>query len=165
MINVNGKHIPLAVRLILIDIMKVAGVRACTVTSVARTPFEQANAMYENCIGTGDQQGVQHELDLYKEAGDTVIRVFVANRDKPREQIIDLMRQKIVELGPQTVSMHCADSTVWTVLDIGPKSVIPQEARPAFEAALEAAVKDGRFSKFLSPHTSDPGYHLELPAS
>lgn len=162
---ITGKLIPLDARLMLIDIMMAAGVQACEITSVARTPLEQAEAMYENCIGTGPKQGPEEELHLYLAAGDAVIDVFVANQDKPRDQIIELMRQKIVEVGPQNVSHHCVSPLVLTVFDIGPASVLPRTALPAFEAALTAAVTDGRLSKFLSPRNSDPALHVERPVA
>jgi hypothetical protein len=117
--------------------------------------------MFENLIGTGPQQGVQKQHDLYKEPGDIVINVFVANREKPREQIIDLMRQKIEQLGPQTVSRHCCDPSKATVWDIGPKSVQPQDRLEALIAASEQAVKDGHLVRFLSPHNADPALHYE----
>lgn len=158
---VTGELIPLAARLVLIDIMTAADVNSCEVTSVARTPADQARVMYENLIGTGPQQGEQKQHDLYREPGDLVIDVFQANMGKPRDQIIELMRQKIVELGPQTVSHHCCDPAILTVFDVGPNS-IDFTKRLAFESAAGAAVAAGRVGKFLSPHTADPAYHFEI---
>lgn len=157
---ITGKPIPLDARLILIDIMLASGVRSCEITSVARTPADQARVMYDNCAGSGPQQGPVNQRSLYKLPGQVVVDVFEQNRMLPRDQVIALMLAKILELGPQTVSRHCCDPAKVTVFDIGPSSVKPQEARPALEAAARA---DKRVVKFLSPHNADPAYHFEIP--
>jgi len=159
---ITGKPLPLDARLILQDIMVAAGVQQCEITSVARTPADQARVMYENCIGTGPQQGPVNQKALYKLPGQVVVDVFEQNRTLPRNQVIALMLSKIIELGPQTVSRHCCDPATVTVFDIGPSTVTPQDKRPAFEAAVQA---DRRVAKFLSPHTADPAYHLEIPVA
>ncbi len=158
---ITGKLIPLAARLVLIDIMTAANVQKCEITSVARTPADQARAMFDNLVGTGPQQGEQKQHDLYLAPGDLVIDVFHANRARPRDQIIELMRQKIVELGPGTVSKHCCDPSKLTVFDVGPNS-IDKTKHAAFIAAADAAVKDGRVKKFLSPVNADPAFHFEI---
>lgn len=160
---IKGKLIPAHAAATLRDIMTAAGVDECSVTSVARTPADQARIMYANCVGTAKNQGVEKEHELYAAPGDLVINVFSANREKPREQIIALMLQKILELGPAKVSKHCADPSKLTVYDIDPESLKPAGRQVAFEGAIDAAVKDGRLSRFLSPHVGDPAYHIEQP--
>src|SRR6185295_413952 len=139
---ISGKPLPNHARMVLLDILVASGVQKCEVTSTARPPLDQARAMYENLVGTGPQQGEQKQHDLYLAPGDLVIDVFHANKTKPRDQIIELMRQKIVELGPGTVSKHCCDPSKLTVFDVGPSSIDPTK-RAAFVAAADAAVKDG----------------------
>lgn len=157
--SILGKIIPDFAREVLRDVLIASGVDSCAITSVARTAGDQARIMYGNLTGTADHQGVQEQLDLYAAAGDKVIEVYVANKDKPRDEVIELMRQKIEELGPGTVSHHCCDPSKIAVFDVAPLSIV-KEKQGAFEAA---AANDKRITKFLSPHTSDPAYHFEVP--
>lgn len=157
--EITGKQIPEDVASILRDIMAAAGVESVRVTSTARTPADQARVMYENCIGTGPNQGPAKQHELYAGPGDLVVKVFENNLDKHREELIGLMERKIWELGPQTVSRHCCDPAKVCVLDISPSS-IPKDRHVAFEKAVE---DDKRVTKFLSPHNADPAFHLEIP--
>jgi hypothetical protein len=162
---ITGKTIPLNARLVLIDIMLDAGVKSCEITSVARTPEEQARVMYENLIGPPPLQGIAAQRRLYLPPGNLIIDVFEQNASLPADQVQALMAAKIREIGPGTVSHHCCDPKVLTVFDIGPSSVTPQSNLTWFEGALMAAVADGRLSKFLSPHNADPALHCEMAVS
>lgn len=161
---ISGLPLPNKAKMLLLDMLIAAGVKKCEVTSVARTPEAQARVMYENCIGTGPQQGPVNQRQLYKLPGQVVVDVFEQNRTLPRDQVIAMMLAKIVELGPQSISRHCCDPSKFTVWDVGPKSVDPPEALPALEAAAMAAVKDGKLTKFLSPFNADPALHFEATA-
>lgn len=158
---ITGKLIPLDARLLLIDIMMAAGVRSCEVTSVARTPAEEAAAMYTNLVGTGKHQGIVEQRRLYLPPGNKVIDVFEQNVGQPRDAVIALMTARINEIGPETVSHHCRDPKKFIVWDVGPNSVQPSENIKVFIIACDAAVKDGRLLKFLSPDNSDPALHFE----
>ena len=67
------------------------------------------------------------------------------------------MQAKILEIGPQNVSRHCAIPTVKSVFDVAPSS-IPDIKKPAFEAAIAASFN---VDKFLKPPI-DPAYHIEI---
>ena len=83
------------------------------ITSTARTPYDQARIMYDNC-----RSDLQEQRRTYLGPGQRVIDVYVANQNKPRNTVISLMEAKINELGPSTVSRHCADHNVLNVFDI-----------------------------------------------
>lgn len=157
--QIFGKPIPDDTKAVLLDIMEAAGVASFTITRTASTPQDQARVMYQNLISTGINQGIPKQRALYLPPGNKVIDVFEKNQGQPRDTVIALMAARIVELGPQTVSHHCCDPDKITVLDIAPTS-IDSAQHAAFEAAVRA---DPRVSKFLTPASSDPAYHLEIP--
>lgn len=74
------------------------------ITSTARTPYDQARIMYDNC-----KSNLQEQRTTYKAPGQRVIDVFVNNSNKDRNAVIKLMESKINELGPSTVSKHLAE--------------------------------------------------------
>jgi hypothetical protein len=137
---------------ILKDILKVAGLAGATVTSAHRTPADQARVMYENCVS----KGAAYNEALYCVAGDRVVEVFAANHGQPRDAVIQLMTEKIMELGPESVSMHMSD-THYT-FDVAPSS-IPREKHGAFVAAV---LGNKAVSKLIQP-PRDPAFHLEIP--
>jgi len=153
--NVNQAAISDYTKGVIRDIMSSAGITSVKITSTARTPEEQARAMYTNL----ENRGVQDQLDLYAAAGDEVIRAYQASkkRGNAKEQIIQDMVAEILRQGPGRVSRHAADFSVLNVIDIAPSSV---SNRAAFERAVRA---EGRVSKFLTPADNDPAYHLEIP--
>jgi len=139
---------------VLQDILKAAGVDSVTITSTARTPADQARAMFNNI----ERYGVDSQLALYGNAGDQVIQAYVDGKaaGKSDDEIKADMEDKINELGPTNVSRHTADPGEMNVLDIDPNSV---SNRAAFEQAVS---EDDRVSTFLMP-PRDPAYHLEIP--
>jgi hypothetical protein len=149
---IQGLPLPVPAARILRDILKAAGVAAASVTSAHRSPAEQARIMYENCLS----KGAAYNEALYCAAGDRVVDVFEGNREQPRDAVIQLMTAKILELGPESVSMHMSD-THYT-FDVAPSS-IPQSKHAAFVAAVRG---DGRVSKLIQP-PRDPAFHLEIP--
>lgn len=157
--SIFGKPIPDDTAAILSEILTAAGVQSVTVTRTASSPHDQARIMYGNLIGTGVNQGIAKQRALYLPPGNKVIDVFEQNQGQPRENVISMMEARINELGPSTVSHHCCDPAKITVLDIAPSS-IETEQHAVFEAAVRA---DRRVSKFLTPASSDPAYHLEIP--
>ena len=136
------------------DILKAAGEPDCTITSTARSPEDQARAMYNNIV----KYGVSHQKDLYGPYGDQVIDQYAASKKagKNAAGIKADMAAKIREVGPANVSKHCADFEVLCVVDIGPSSI---GNKKKFIEAVEA---EGRVSNFLQP-PADPAYHLEIP--
>lgn len=136
------------------DLLQRAGVPSVVITSTARTPADQARAMYQNLVA----KGVAHQKALYAAPGRKVIDAYVAARHagKSPAQIQAAMTAEILRQGPGKVSRHCADHTKLNVVDIAPNSVAN---RAKFRAAIKA---DSRVSKLLEP-PSDPAYHLEIP--
>jgi hypothetical protein len=148
----EGVPLPAPAAAILKDILKTAGIAGATVTSGYRTPAEQARVMYENCVSKGGA----YNHALYCAAGDHVVDVFEANRSQPRATIIELMTEKILKIGPGSVSMHMSD-THYT-FDVAPSS-IPDGQHAAFVAAV---LGNKAVSKLLRP-PRDPAFHLEIP--
>ncbi len=139
---------------VLEDIMEKAGVGSALITSTARTPADQARAMYNNIVATG----VAAQKKLYAAAGDAVIDEYVKAKKagKTAVEIKAAMEAKIIAIGPTKVSHHAADPNVLCVFDVAPSSI-------AKKAAFEKAVRtDKRVKKFLMPPL-DPAYHLEIP--
>lgn len=136
------------------ELLVTAGETGCTISSTARSPEDQARAMYNNL----ESVGVDAQKKLYAAAGDKVIDVYVASKaaKKSADEIKADMTDKINELGPSTVSNHCADPNTLCVVDVKPSSITNKDK---FIKAVEA---EKRVSKFLQPPT-DPAYHLEIP--
>ena len=148
----HGIPLPDPAALILKNILKVAGLAAATVTSAHRMPGDQARVMYENCVS----QGAAYNEALYCVAGDQVVEVFKANHDQPRDRVIQLMTEKILEIGPEKVSMHMSD-THYT-FDVAPSS-IPVAKHAAFVAAV---LGNKAVSRLIQP-PRDPAFHIEIP--
>ena len=80
-----------------IDVIKMAlkesGMSHAVITSTIREPNEQAAIMYKNAAINFKEQ-----KRLYGQNGDTVLDVYKTNKDKPKEEVIKLMKEKIIEL-------------------------------------------------------------------
>jgi len=150
----QGIPLPDPAARILKDILRVARLAAATGTSAHRTPADQARVMYENCVS----KGAAYNEALYCVAGDRVVEVFEASHDQPRDHVIQLMSEKILEIGPEKVSMHMSD-THYT-FDVAPSS-IPAAKHAAFVAAV---LGNKAVSKLIQP-PRDPAFHLEIPKS
>lgn len=148
----EGNALPAPAAAVLKEILKAAGLSRARVTSVSRTPAEQARVMYENCVS----KGVAFNKNMYAAAGDKVIDVYAANKDKPKDTVIALMLAKILEIGPEKVSRHIS-GTHYT-FDVAPSS-IPSAKHAAFLAAIKA---HKAVSKVIPPPT-DPAFHIEIP--
>src|SRR6201993_5314073 len=142
-------------RSVLSDIMGVAGVTTLTITSTQRSPQDQARVMYANIV----RDGVAKQKALYKAPGQAVVDAYAAAKaaGKSPDEIKAAMVDRILELGPETVSRHAADPKVLNVFDVSPASVAHGDA---FVAAARA---DARVSKVLTPANNDPAFHLEIP--
>lgn len=160
-----GKEIPEGAAAILREILTSANVGSAQITSVARTPAEQARVMWENLAaplpGTLKvlyKDSVDRYMHLYKPPGQAVIQVYAAHRTLAAAPCQALMEAKILELGPRAVSAHCAgpDSSVW-VIDVNPGSI----PGPFREAVSRAARVHPRVANFLQP-PADPAFHFEI---
>jgi hypothetical protein len=148
----DGLLLPAPAAKVLQEILTAANLSRATITSVTRTPADQARVMYENCVS----HGAQFNRKLYAAPGGKVVDVYDANKEKSRDSVISLMLAKILAVGPSNVSKHC--STTLYVFDVDPGS-IPAAKQPAFLAAVQA---HKAVSKVLFPPT-DPAYHIEIP--
>ena len=151
-------QIPDYAALVLSDIIDKAGVTQVLITSTTRTPADQARIMFDNL----EAHGVAAQKMLYKAPGQAVIDVYASMRAMGHnaDEVKAAMVQKILEIGPQTVSRHCGDDSVRSVFDVAPSS-IPSVQRGAFISAVET---DTRVDKFLQPPI-DPAYHIEILAA
>ena len=122
--------------------MAEAGVYSVTISSTARTPEEQVNAMYNNLKNK--------QTCNYAPAG----RAVVSRYPNKQEMLKEVYRQ-----GPSKVSKHCADFRQLNVIDIAPRSV---SNRAAFHRAL---LNNSKISRVLDPWTpsKDPVFHIEIP--
>jgi hypothetical protein len=136
---------------ILRNMLDSAGLETATITSGVRSAADQARIMYENI----KEHGVEHQKALYGENGDKVIDVYADNSSKPKDEVIALMKDKIVEIGPSKVSKHCSDSH--DVFDVDPSTIAD---KVKFEKVLKEAKEAGEISDYILPPT-DPAYHIE----
>ena len=152
----DSSKVSLYSRKVLQDITKASGITKITITSTARTSYDQARIMFENI----ERHGVKHQKKLYGSYGDKVIDEYsVLKQNKlPKAEIISGMTIKINNLNPRNVSRHAGDPNKLNVIDIAPSSI-----NLAFRKKFESVVNnDSRVSKFLVP-PKDPAYHLEIP--
>ncbi|GIZ16395.1 hypothetical protein [Capnocytophaga catalasegens] len=98
---------------ILKEVGKASGNDIITITSTARTPYDQARIMYDNC-----KRNLKKQREVYARPGQKIIDVYVANKEKKKEEVIKLMEAKIKELGVTTVSKHLADFNILNTFDI-----------------------------------------------
>ena len=122
--------------------MAEAGEHSVTISSTARTPEEQVNAMYNNLKNK--------KICNYAPAG----RAVESRYPDKKEMLKEVYRQ-----GPSKVSKHCADFRQLNVIDIAPSSV---SNKAAFHRAL---LNNSKISRVLDPWTpnKDPVFHVEIP--
>jgi hypothetical protein len=145
----RSRSLPARIQLVLHRIFTKSGSTSAVVTSLQRTPREQARIMYENLAGNG----VAPSRRLYRASGQKVIDVYEKNKALPKDKVVKKMEKKIREVGPSNVSAHCREDGY--VVDVAPSSI---QDRNAFEEAVKT---DPQVSKFLTP-PNDPAYHIEL---
>lgn len=143
---------------ILTDILSAAKCDSCLITSTSRTPADQARIMFNNIV----KEGVQKQMGLYRPPGQSVVQAYVKAKDakKSDDQIKAAMEAQIRAVGPEKVSRHCADPAKLNVVDVAPSSIAHPQA---FQSAVNAAIQQGKVSKFLTPANNDPAFHIEIP--
>ena len=106
------------------EIASNTGVEKIHINSTVRSPLDQAKVMYDNLENKGTQVG----YNTYGQNGDKVVKLYADSKLKKltKDQIIKLMYNKIMELGPSNVSNHCSDWTKLNTIDININSV-PKE--------------------------------------
>jgi D-alanyl-D-alanine carboxypeptidase len=145
------------------EVLRAARLTKATITSTARTPTDQARAMYQNLAGKNTDEKVERQYRLYGAGGDKVIDTFVELRDRglSAAAIQEGMRQRIEEVGPRKISKHLADPATLNVLDISPASLGGGDAVARFEKAANALV-GSKLDRLLTPGQGDPAEHVEL---
>jgi peptidoglycan hydrolase-like protein with peptidoglycan-binding domain len=150
--NANQGAVSAYARGVISDLVIAAGGKSCTINSTARTPEDQARAMYNN-LAAGNEIA-------YAAPGAAVTAVFYKSKKagKTATEIKADMTAEIYKQGPSRVSRHCADFNTLCVVDIDTGSISNGKA---FVKAVDG---DERVSKFLHPGNSqDPAYHIEIP--
>ena len=132
-------------------LMVASGVKSAEVTSTNRTPEQEAQIMFE-----------QPKIN-YASAGRKVIEVYnsyTSDKSCTKEETINAMKDKIIELGPFNVSTHDGEHPNLNVFDIGRKSVSNPDA---FHNALETARKNGELEYSDKDRHNDPkSFHFEI---
>lgn len=114
-INISGKDIP---RAAVNKILKMTGYQGnIVISSVARTPEQQARCMLNNI----KSNGMDEQRKTYKYEGQQVLNAY--NPNLSDEENISRMTQKINEVGPHRVSRHCVDSKDLCVFDVEKSSL------------------------------------------
>ena len=141
------------------DGLRAAGASTGTITSTARTPADQARAMFQNIQNTGTAE----QFRLYGAAGDAVIQRYIDETDgltaqEIRDQAATIqaeMVEEINEQGPENVSRHCGDPAVRTVVDVSYNSFNANN-RGLFRTAVS-----GRVTRIIDEPRNNC-FHLEL---
>lgn len=145
-----------------------AGQAIVNITEMERTPLRQAQIMFDNCLS----QGVDSQLKLYKDPGDQVIKVYIAQTKgltdeqikAKRDSIVKLMLKKILSFDPVSkVSHHIVQGNLLQVVDIAPSSFSTASAKDRFLAAADTAKKAGLISHIIKPGEGEKAIHLEIP--
>ena len=140
---------------VVIDILTASSNPSCVISSLMRSPEEQAEAMHTNCL----EHGAAAQMTLYDPPGQAVIRVFVVDHDKSATDTLADMTAEIRKQGPYEVSHHCGDAALINVIDV---SAAPQKLRNA-EAFVAACKADKRVSKVIDERKNNGCIHLEIP--
>jgi len=147
--------------------LKESGMSHAVITSTLRTPKEQAEIMYRNA-----KKDFQTQHDMYRPPGQKVLKVFKDNQNKPQNEVIKLMSEKIIDLAKnkgQRVSKHCVtteDYLKLNIIDIGVGSTSKASKNynaVKFTKALESLKKEGYINKYIDEtRKSNQAWHLEI---
>jgi hypothetical protein len=164
--HANAAVVSAAMIDIIKDGLRAAGQRTATITSTARTPADQARAMFVNLTKPPNpiSVNVANQLELYAPPGDAVINTFVnQTQNLTPQQIMQnaaaiqaAMVQEINSQGPRRVSLHCADPSQISVVDIVASAFNPNNG-PRFVNAVQ-----GRVSHFIDERDINNCFHLEV---
>ncbi|HRH49187.1 MAG TPA: hypothetical protein PLP23_10570 [Panacibacter sp.] len=146
-------------RLLLLSLAEESGNGSISISSTARSPYDQARIMFDNCL----KLGVKSQYRLYKRFGDKIIDVFkklTSVPDYKRDEVIKAMMDKINEVGPSKVSMHCVDTQYYNVVDIPFSSVTDKDSfRKAIKTHMPFPI-----TKFLD-ESNNNCFHIEIVQS
>jgi hypothetical protein len=146
--------------------LKESGMTHAVITSTIRTPHEQASIMYAKAL-----DDYKSQIDLYGRNGDAVLKVFKANKSKPKDEVINLMIDKINDLAKskRRVSKHVVSKESYlkeNIIDIGTASTSKVSKNyniKKFTKALEGLVKEGYIKKFIDEtKITNKAWHIEI---
>lgn len=146
-INKNAQYLSEIIKEKFLNLQNYNG--TIVITSTSRTPREQAKAMLDNIR----LHGINSQLELYGPNGDQVINVYSPQRTYAEN--LNLMEQKIYELGPDKVSHHCCDFNVKNVVDVS----VAQTTN--FSLFMDAIYNAG-FDKIIDERHNNGCIHLEI---
>jgi hypothetical protein len=145
--------------------LRAAGQAVATITSTARTPADQARAMFNNLTNPANPipVNVANQLALYAQPGDAVIHEFVNQTQgltpqqvqQNAQNIRGAMEQEIHNQGPQNVSRHCADPVQVSVVDVSAVTFNANNS-PLFMAAVDPP------AHLIDERNTNNCFHLEL---
>jgi hypothetical protein len=148
------------------DSARVAGQAVVTITATARTPQDQARAMFEGLTSSAHttQQNIDAQHDVYPAAGDAVIDVFASDVAglTPQQiqshgtQIRADMLDAIGAQGCRQVTNHCADPAQPSIVDVGSAAFTTGNG-PLFAGAARS-----RVTRLVDERDTNGCYHLEL---
>lgn len=146
------------------DALRTAGQSTATVTSTARSPEDQARAMFNNLVKSPGPltANIAEQKTVYAAPGDAVISVFATQAGtKTLEEVVAdataikaAMLAEVNSQGPSSVSKHCANPAVVSVTDVAKSSF-------GSNGALFKAAATARASTVLDENNV---FHVELNA-
>lgn len=148
-------------------VMANAGCSKAVISSTIRTPEEQVDIMYRNA-----KANLAAQYKLYGTNGDTVLKVFEVNKQKPEAEVKKLMVAKVKELlsKNQRVSLHVTTPEAYrlkNIIDVGVNSTqIAAGAtfnKAKITEAFKKAEKDGYIDNFIDEtNKSNNCWHVEI---
>ena len=111
------------------------------ITSTARDPYNQARVMYDNIVN----KGMKKQRNTYLGPGQKVLDSYESalKAGKNRAGIIEEMKSKINEVGPEKVSKHCADSSILNVFDISQAELSnPRDFKSKIESKVDKVLDE-----------------------
>lgn len=146
--------------------LKECGMNHAVITSTLRTPEDQASIMYKNA-----KINFEKQKELYGKNGDEVLDVFKDNKDKPKDDVIKLMKEKIEKLleKDKKVSNHCITLESFkkmNTFDIGLNSTKAKSKKfnkEKLTKAFQDLEKQGYIKHFIDETMkSNSCWHLEI---
>ena len=156
---------PYAINVVKLALLE-SGMTHAVITSTARTTQAQAEIMYKNA-----QLNLKEQYDLYSVNGDKVLDVYKNNKNKTKDEVIKLMKEKIDSFDKKgiRVSQHCVSDESYKRLntfDIGVNSTHSRNItfdKNALTRTFKQLEKQGFIKKFIDETMKKNScWHLEI---
>ncbi|WP_323814137.1 peptidoglycan-binding protein [Cellvibrio sp. NN19] len=156
---------PYAINVVKLALLE-SGMTHAVITSTARTTQAQAEIMYKNA-----QLNLKDQYDLYSVNGDKVLDVYKNNKNKSRDEVIKLMKEKIDSFDRKgiRVSQHCVSDESYKRLntfDIVVNSTHSRNSsfdKNALTRSFKQLEKQGFINKFIDETMKKNScWHLEI---